>query len=473
MDFITLSYPLCTAGNLNGCPSVQGIFGYTYKDINANYIADASDSALVNIPLSIYDNSNNLLGKTYSALNAVYDFPQTGGTYKVMVDTMASFPLIMQCAHPGYDSLVTINTIDTNINFALTGKPGFDIGVQSIATNGAIFPGQKHNLYITAGDLNQWYGLSCASGISGQVQVIINGPVTYVSPDSFALTPIVSGNQYTYNIADFGAIDFTTAFNLIMVTDTTAQSGDTVCMNINVTPTTGDNNSNNNNYSFCYQVINSHDPNFKETYPINVAPAYQNWFTYTIHFQNTGSAAAFNIHLEDTLDANLDLSTFQVINYNHPNKALLNDNVLTFNFHNINLPDSASNPKGSSGFVQYRINPKANLPAGTQIKNTAYIYFDYNAAIVTNTSLNNFGTPLSIKKFNTQQIISIYPNPANNKITIDANDVAEVKLFDVLGKQIFTTKTTDVDVSNLPEGVYFIQVQTIQNTTTQKIIVQH
>ena len=56
---------------------------------------------------------------------------------------------------------------------------------------------------------------------------------------------------------------------------------------------------------------------------------------------------------------------------------------LDFKFPNIMLPDSASNPAGSQGFVQYRIKPKANLPLGTQIENTAHIYFDYNAAITT------------------------------------------------------------------------------------------
>ena len=79
-----------------------------------------------------------------------------------------------------------------------------------------------------------------------------------------------------------------------------------------------------------------------------------------------------------------------------------------------------------------------------------------------------------ISTFNTQNpTLKIYPNPANNKITIDANDVLDVKLFDVLGKHIASTKQNQIDLSNLPEGVYFIQVQTKQNTTTQKIIVQH
>jgi Leucine-rich repeat (LRR) protein len=78
-----------------------------------------------------------------------------------------------------------------------------------------------------------------------------------------------------------------------------------------------------------------------------------------------------------------------------------------------------------------------------------------------------------INKFSENTQLKIYPNPANNKITIDATDVAEVKLFDVLGKQITSTKQNQMDVSNLPEGVYFIQVQNNQNTATQKIIIQH
>ena len=82
-------------------------------------------------------------------------------------------------------------------------------------------------------------------------------------------------------------------------------------------------------------------------------------------------------------------------------------------------------------------------------------------------------TITGINQINNQAAISIYPNPANNKITIDANDIVDVKLFDVLGKQITTIKENQIDVSNLPNAVYFIQVQTKQGITTQKIVVQH
>jgi uncharacterized repeat protein (TIGR01451 family) len=74
-----------------------------------------------------------------------------------------------------------------------------------------------------------------------------------------------------------------------------------VHVEINPTPLDGD--TSNNVYDFCYKVVNSYDPNMKEVYPVNVLPGYDDWFTYTIHFQNTGNAPAFNIRLRDTLDA--------------------------------------------------------------------------------------------------------------------------------------------------------------------------
>jgi len=285
MDAATLAIPLCTADNANGCASAQGIVGFTYKDMNANCMKNIGDSGIKNVPLQIYGGSNDsLLGLTYSAQNGVYDFPQTSGSYTIAIDTAVGLPFKIQCTSPGYDTSVTVATLDTNVNFSLICKSGFDVGVQSAVVNGLVFPGQQHSLSVLAGDLSNWYNLNCAAGTSGQVQISINGPVTYVSPAAGALAPTIAGNVYTYTIADFGTLNIATAFNLILATNTTAIASDTICVHVNVTPTTGDNNVNNNNYSFCYGVVNSHDPNHKETYPTDVLPDYNGWFTYTIHF---------------------------------------------------------------------------------------------------------------------------------------------------------------------------------------------
>ncbi|HWY97793.1 MAG TPA: SdrD B-like domain-containing protein [Bacteroidia bacterium] len=464
MNPAILAYPLCAPGNTNGCPSVQGVVGFTYKDMNGDCIKDKGDSNLANIPVQM-DSAGVLLSQTYTAINGVYDFSDSAGTYTVLVDT-AGMPFMVQCAHPGIDSLLTLSSVDTNVNFSLTCKGGFDVGVQSVVTQGLIFPGMQHSLNIIAGDMSHWYNLNCASGISGTVQITVSGPVTYAGPAASALTPSVAGNVYTYIIADFGTINNTTAFNLLLNTDTTAKAGDTICVSVAVTPAV-DNNSSNNTYQYCYSVVNSHDPNIKETYPVNVAPGYADWFTYTIHFQNTGNAAAVNVLVTDTLDKKLDLKTFQMLNYSNRNTTSVKGNVLTVQFHNINLPDSTINKLGSTGFVQYRIKPKAGLPNGTVINNTGYIYFDFNAPVITDTTHNLFGTPASVSYMVAGISCKVFPNPSNGEFTIALQNVqskCHVLIYNEMGLQIYSselgTGSTQVNLTNKGAGVCFYRIVT-------------
>ena len=248
---------------------------------------------------------------------------------------------------PGLDSTVIITSIDTDVNFSLTCKTGLDVGVQSVVTSGLIFPGMQHNLSVVAGDMSHWFNLNCANGDSGTVQIDVSGPVTYIGPGAGALTPTaIVGSIFKYTIPNYGAINNNTAFNLILETDTNAQAGDTICVNVTVTPL-ADNNPGNNTYQYCYYVVNSHDPNNKSVYPVNVAPDYSGWFTYTIHFQNTGSSMAKNIQIKDRLDSHLDRETFQLIGYSNSCFTLVTGNMLTFEFQNINLPDSTVNLQGS------------------------------------------------------------------------------------------------------------------------------
>ena len=177
------------------------------------------------------------------------------------------------------------------------------------------------------------------------------------------------------------------------------------------------------------------------------------------------------------LDANLNLETFEVINYSHKNTWQLYKNLLVFNFKNIQLPDSTSNPQGSKGFVQYRVKPKANMPFSSQIKNTAYIYFDYNAPIVTNTTINHFTTPASINENFINKTVSVYPNPTTGVVSIQLNSTEKhnLQILDMTGnivvQQIIENGNALIDVNNLSNGIYTIKVSNSSGSITKKLVV--
>ncbi len=146
-------------------------------------------------------------------------------------------------------------------------------------------------------------------------------------------------------------------------------------------------------FEYQSEVLCSYDPNDKL-----VNPVFPNGYAlsgedliYTIRFQNTGNAPAFDVVIRDTLDVNLDPTTFFVIGSSHSEvlTSTLNENqFLSFEFSNIFLPDSTTNFDESQGYVMSRIRAKENLPEETAIMNSASIYFDANPPILTNTTEN-------------------------------------------------------------------------------------
>ena len=94
------------------------------------------------------------------------------------------------------------------------------------------------------------------------------------------------------------------------------------------------------------------------------------------------------------------------------------------------------------------------------------------------TSLDNIiWTPynLSINK-NSIDGLKVYPNPVTNGtfyINTNANSTKEVVVYDVLGKQVIKTSTTNaVNVSNLKGGVYIVKITEDGSTATRKLVIK-
>ena len=70
-------------------------------------------------------------------------------------------------------------------------------------------------------------------------------------------------------------------------------------------------------------------------------------------------------------------------------------------------------------------------------------------------------------------LITIYPNPATHYICIESNEViVNTSLYNMQGNLVVKTTDTTIDVSNLPDGVYYVVTTTINDTITNKLLIQ-
>jgi len=86
-------------------------------------------------------------------------------------------------------------------------------------------------------------------------------------------------------------------------------------------------------------------------------------------------------------------------------------------------------------------------------------------------------TTLSSNSFDGIKGLTMYPNPLKGNtlfITSTANAEMNVKIYNVLGKEVLSTKVnnTSVDVSNLASGVYMVKITEEGKTATRKLVIQ-
>ena len=71
---------------------------------------------------------------------------------------------------------------------------------------------------------------------------------------------------------------------------------------------------------------------------------------------------------------------------------------------------------------------------------------------------------------------NIYPNPNNGVFTIEANDNISIEIINIEGQVIYNDKFTStkntIDISRFTKGVYFIRVNSNNETRVEKIVVQ-
>lgn len=472
LGVLNSNYPLGFWVKSLPCNFGSALMGNVNYDVNSNCAYDANETRLANQSVLLSQGANTQTAFTDNGGN-YYFTNASPGTYTVAVTNLTN-GYVASCAISQPHSTTINNGALTVDDFPLACTPSFDFVASNINRIGNFWPGQTVYLKSYAPIIKT---VCSAAPTPGTIQLILPPCLKYDQdtnlvwqPSSVQLWP--AGDTITYSVADVYNHSYWLQANLLTRAKicTTATVLDTFCVTM-IVQALGDNQLNNNIYTTCIPAMASYDPNYKEVSPKGVGSAgfispSPLDLVYTVHFQNTGNAPAVNIFIKDTIDSDLDITSLQILSSSHAmaNNSLVNG-VMTFNFPNIMLPDSATSPMGSQGYVTYSIKMKPGLLPLTQITNKAYIYFDYNAPIITNTTLNTIENPAGINQsFTKSNSFLIYPNPASNGLNIiNEQEFNYLKIHDITGrlvyyKQLNNVRGVELNISELKSGIYLLEI---------------
>jgi len=313
---------------------------------------------------------------------------------------------------------------------------------------------------------------------SGAVSLTFNDDVLDFTNST--ITPTVVLNTLSWNFVDLAPfekriIDVSFILNSPVV-NPPLQANDILTYITSITSPQTDETPADNIFTLNETVVNSFDPNDKTCLEGTVISPEMvgNYVHYRIRFENTGTFAAQNVVVKDVIDATkFNLASLVPLDGSHPfTTRVTSTNNVEFIFENIQLPfDDANN----DGYVLFKIKTKA-MVAGDSFSNTASIYFDYNAPIVTEPAVTMVQV-LGIEDFAFENYFVLHPNPVSDILYITTKQNVNVNTFSVyniLGQLIMTipnaTNIKKIDVSNLSSGNYFLKIISDRGTTSVKFI---
>lgn len=458
-----------------GALSCAGLRMQAFLDLNSNGVKDAgeNDFALGNFT---YEANNN--GTTHTITDAdgfysLYD-ENLANNYDIAFNVFPQYTAYYNVTTPSYTNVAVQpgNLIQTYY-FPVTVTQSYNDLAVHVIGNTPPRPGfTYHNTVV-------YTNMGTTPVGTGTVSFTKDAAVTITNVSEAGTISNATGFDYTFtNLQPFETRTITVTMQVPVIPTVTL--GQMIESSASIAPLTGDINTANNTSVSAQEVIGSYDPNDKmesrgERIFINEF-SNNDYLYYTIRFQNTGTASAEFVRIQDVMDSQLDYSTVEMIRASHNYSLDRINNILTWTFNNIMLPASNINEPASHGYVYFRVKPRPGYQVGDIIPNGASIFFDFNPAIVTNTVNSEFVAAMSVDDVN-QTSFTMYPNPANGTVNLQlantGDSIKSVRVYDLTGKNILVNdKTGDtyklLDISGFSAGAYIVEVTTESNFRTVK-----
>ncbi|MEM6395716.1 MAG: T9SS type A sorting domain-containing protein [Bacteroidota bacterium] len=483
----------------------RGVTGTVYHDINENGIQDGDEEAITAYPVEIDDIYRT--NQTYTDQAGEYElYYREDSTYTIRVEANGCWE--------------TIPPIAIGAEVQIQASPGFelpDFGLK-LADDAVRIRGHVTSAVTRCNfTIPFWITINNPGCVSLEDLVIELSLPEGATFESAEIEPFeIEESLVRWQLADTVSSGGTTQFIAYINMPNEDFTGEEIPF-ILTSAGSGTNVGNvSDTMTYAPVLLCAVDPNDKLVAPARIESTGSNFtqfdetLLYTIRFQNTGNDTAFNVRLEDQLSPDLDLSTFQPIAASHAYRVeLRDDGYLQVFFPDILLPDSTTNLLASNGFFSFEINFKEGIAERTLVKNTAGIYFDFNAPIITNTTRNTavefldqdqdgyffwldcddgnpdinpeaeeipnngidencdgLDSPSSVGETFLSEL-ALFPNPTNNQVTItlDYEGLMRIELFDTQGRLLQSSNErlpTQLDLSSLPAQTYFVRVSDVE-----------
>jgi uncharacterized repeat protein (TIGR01451 family) len=455
------------AGSNQGALDCSGLQLNAFMDLNNNGTQDTGE---VNFPLGTFtyqlnDNGNDVDVTSPFGEYTIYDDNATN-SYDLSFSVLPEYATYYGVTTSSYANVSVVIGAGLQVyNFPVTvTQPYMDVATYIIPLEQPR-PGFTYKEKVVYANLGN--------------QTVASGTVTFTKDANVVITnnsqtgTVANASGFTYDYSNLLPFEVRSMDVTMQVpTIPTVQLGQLLTNTATITPLTGDIVPSNNSNSSSQVIIGSYDPNDKMesrgSQILHSSFTSNDYLIYTIRFENTGTASAVNVRIEDILDTKLDENSIRMLASSHEYTMERMDTEVKWFFDNIQLPVSVPNTQIGHGYITFKIKPKPGYAIGDIIPNTANIYFDFNPAIVTNTFTTEFVAALAVETF-TESNISMYPNPAKDQVTISLDNtdeiIANINVIDVLGKQVIRLNkvneiTKAVDISSLNSGIYFIEIET-------------
>jgi uncharacterized repeat protein (TIGR01451 family) len=426
------------------------ITGTVFIDYNNDSIYNTNDRLFRNVLIEAY---NTLLQRSYyytTNNQGYYDLRLPAGNYVVtpvtsLLDSAWFFPDSIVISSPSG------GTYSNNDFAANTTLQGANLGI-GINKNRDPRPGFDYNLIIGVGN----------SGIDssfGNVTLHYDANL-YFDSISPAPTSLDTINHVVEWQTGYAGLMGNNVFRLFCTVPASLPLGTLLSCIATIAPDSSviENNLLNNSFVLNDLLIGSFDPNDKIVSPTGIgatgAVYHQQKLNYRINFQNTGTASAINVIVQDDLSPDLDISTFVMEGASHQYTVFINDRTITWKFLGINLPDSNSAEPLSHGYIEFSIYPHQGLPDGTIIENDASINFDFNDPVITNIVQNTLQTYIPC-----DSIISIqYLKPEycqGETVTVKITSAGELMLSWYIDS-VFFSNADSINITGLLPGSHLI-----------------